>query len=70
MFPLLIHFLIQISGTPPFIAPEVILEEGYGKPIDWWATGLILYDFMVGTHPFCGWSTIEIFCQVLTSKNL
>ncbi|KAH9281201.1 Microtubule-associated serine/threonine-protein kinase 3 [Echinococcus granulosus] len=31
----------QVFGTPEYIAPEVILRQGYGKPVDWWASGPI-----------------------------
>ena len=44
----------QICGTPSYIAPEVILRQGYGKPVDWWSMGIILYEFLVGTPPFTG----------------
>lgn len=33
----------QVFGTPEYIAPEVILRQGYGKPVDWWSMGIILY---------------------------
>ncbi len=36
------------------IAPEVILRQGYGKPVDWWAMGVIFYEFLVGCAPFFG----------------
>jgi microtubule-associated serine/threonine kinase len=44
----------QIFGTPEYIAPEVILRQGYGKTIDYWSMGIILYEFLVGCVPFFG----------------
>ncbi|XP_043938357.1 microtubule-associated serine/threonine-protein kinase 3-like [Protopterus annectens] len=55
----------QISGTPEYIAPEVILEEGYGKPVDWWAMGIILYQFLVGHIPFLSDIPELMFMQVI-----
>ncbi|XP_008290498.1 microtubule-associated serine/threonine-protein kinase 1 [Stegastes partitus] len=56
----------QVYGTPEYIAPEVILRQGYGKPVDWWAMGIILYEFLVGCVPFFGDTPEELFGQVIT----
>ncbi|CAF4793352.1 unnamed protein product [Rotaria sp. Silwood1] len=58
----------QICGTPSYIAPEVILRQGYGKPVDWWSMGIILYEFLVGVPPFTGNTPDELFANVINGQ--
>lgn len=50
--------LIQASriGTPAFMAPEVVNRDspGFGRPVDMWAAGVMLYVLLTGTLPFAG----------------
>ncbi|XP_071952325.1 calcium/calmodulin-dependent protein kinase type II delta chain-like isoform X4 [Antedon mediterranea] len=40
------------AGTPGYLSPEVLRKEAYGKPVDMWACGVILYILLVGYPPF------------------
>uniref|UniRef100_A0A1B0BXN9 non-specific serine/threonine protein kinase n=1 Tax=Glossina palpalis gambiensis TaxID=67801 RepID=A0A1B0BXN9_9MUSC len=55
----------QVYGTPEYIAPEVILRQGYGKPVDWWSMGIILYEFLIGCVPFFGDTAEELFAHTV-----
>ncbi|KAI9474162.1 MAG: kinase-like domain-containing protein [Benjaminiella poitrasii] len=55
-------------GTPEFMAPEILLEHRYGRAVDWWAFGVLLYEMLLGQSPFKGEDEDEIFDAVLEDK--
>ncbi|XP_073486694.1 serine/threonine-protein kinase DCLK3 [Aquarana catesbeiana] len=44
--------IFTVCGTPTYVAPEILLEKGYGLEVDMWATGVILYVLLSGFPPF------------------
>lgn len=52
------------------LAPEVILRQGYGKTIDYWSMGIILYEFLVGCVPFFGDTPEELFAHVVNDAAI
>ncbi|XP_055337320.1 calcium-dependent protein kinase C-like isoform X2 [Paramacrobiotus metropolitanus] len=51
-------------GTPDYIAPEIILYQPYGKSVDWWAFGVLLYEMLAGQPPFDGEDEEELFASI------
>jgi serum/glucocorticoid-regulated kinase 2 len=39
-------------GSPEYLAPELLLGKGYGKEVDWWALGTLIYEMLSGLPPF------------------
>jgi len=50
-----------LCGTPEYIAPEVLLNKGHGKPVDWWTLGILIYEMIVGQPPFCDEDPMGIY---------
>ncbi|EGG07050.1 uncharacterized protein MELLADRAFT_85936 [Melampsora larici-populina 98AG31] len=57
-------------GTPEFMAPEILLEQRYGRAVDWWAFGVLIYEMLLGQSPFRGDDEDEIFDAILEDEPL
>ena len=56
------------SGTPGYMAPEVMCRQNHGVAVDYFALGVLTYEFMTGKRPYLGKSRKEIRDQVLARQ--
>jgi len=64
------HRTYTLCGTPEYIAPEVLLNKGHGKPVDWWTLGILIYEMIVGYPPFVDEDPMGIYQKILSGKIL
>jgi serine/threonine protein kinase len=54
-----------LCGTPEYLSPELLLNKGHGKPVDWWTLGILIYEMIVGQPPFCDDEPMAIYQKIL-----
>ncbi|RMD44923.1 hypothetical protein DV735_g87, partial [Chaetothyriales sp. CBS 134920] len=57
-------------GTPEFMAPEILLDKRYGRAVDWWAFGVLIYQMLLQQSPFRGEDEDEIYDAILADEPL
>jgi len=57
-----------LLGTPQFMAPEMVLSQGYTSAADMWAMGVCMHEFMLGRLPFDGKDQLSIFKAIVSKK--
>ncbi|CAH8495336.1 unnamed protein product [Schistosoma turkestanicum] len=56
-------------GTPEYLAPEVLLDNDYGRSVDWWGLGVVMYEMMCGRLPFYS-SDHEVLFELILQENV
>lgn len=57
-----------ICGTNEYMAPEMILRRGYGKAVDWWSMGALVYEMTSGYPPFQGKTPRDLNRKILNER--
>lgn len=54
-----------LCGTPEYLAPEIVLSQGHGKAVDWWALGILGFEMLAGYPPFFDDHPLGIYEKIL-----
>ena len=57
-----------LCGTPEYIAPEILLNKGHGKGVDWWTLGILIYEMIAGMDPFNADEPMRIYQKIIRGK--
>jgi protein kinase A len=57
-----------LCGTPEYLAPEIVLSQGHGKAVDYWALGILAFEMLAGYPPFFDDHPLGIYEKILRNE--
>ena len=55
-----------LCGTPAYLAPEIVLNDGHDWAVDYWALGVLLFEMTSGKEPFAAKNPMEVYKQIVS----